>query len=169
MTGPTDGPPPVVDPPAPDLAAAAAAAATATAAVNAVNIAAAAADASVEFALTPAQAVRDLYDFKTVRDSKIYKMATDPLTTKHNGTIDTLRPMLDELHMRVKDFNWTSLIVINDDHNKPCNLILQNRALTMENIAASAVTYLGQQTRATRPFATLSTRISRMATHALHS
>ncbi|KAI2513030.1 hypothetical protein MHU86_1321 [Fragilaria crotonensis] len=64
--------------------------------------------AHVIFALTPAQAVPDLYDYGKAKDAKIYKAATDPttkyngkaatdpLTTKYNGIITTLRPMLDE-------------------------------------------------------------------------
>jgi hypothetical protein len=102
---------------------------------------------SVAFALTPAQAVRDLYDYNTTKDAKIYKMATDSLLTKHDGTISTLRPMLDELLLRVKDFNWTSLISILDDDGKPCNIILQNRALSIENIICAATPYLGTHTR----------------------
>jgi hypothetical protein len=101
----------------------------------------------VDFALTPAQAVRDLYDYNTTKDAKIYKMATDPLLTKHDGTIATLRPMLDQLLMRVKDFSWDTLVSIEDDDKKAFNVILQNRALTMNNVANSARTYLGTQTR----------------------
>jgi hypothetical protein len=98
---------------------------------------------TVAFASTSAQAVRDLYNDNTTKDVKIYKMATDPLLTKHDGTISTLRPMLDELLMRVKDFNWTSLIIVMDDDKKPCNVILQNRALTMDIVINSGITYLG--------------------------
>jgi hypothetical protein len=147
---PPVGPGPFTGPPPPAGAPPSAAAAAATAAAAVTAAAAAVPAEPFVFALTPAQAVRDLYNFTTTKDAKIYKMATDPLTTKHNGTIETLRPMLDELYMRVKDFNWTSLIVIEDDHKKPCDLILQNRALTIENILASASTYLGKQTRATQ-------------------
>ena len=96
--------------------------------------------APIVFALTPAQAVTDLYNYSKAKDAKIYKTATDSLTTKHDGTITTLRPMLDELLMRIKDYNWSSLIVIMDDDGKKCNLIVQNRALTMENVIASTAT-----------------------------
>ncbi|KAI2494580.1 hypothetical protein MHU86_19950 [Fragilaria crotonensis] len=99
------------------------------------------------FALTPAQAVADLYDYSKAKDAKIYKTATDSLNTKHDGTITTLRPMLDELLMRAKDYNWNSLIMIKDNEGKMCNIILQNRALTMENVMASTISYLGTQSR----------------------
>ena len=74
----------------------------------------------IVFALTPAQAVADLYDYSKAKDAKIYKTATDSLNTKHNGTIATLRPMLDELLMRAKDYNWNSLIMIKDNEAKMC-------------------------------------------------
>lgn len=100
------------------------------------------------FVLTPAQAVADLYDYSKAKDAKIYKTATDSLNTKHNGTIATLCPMLDELLMCAKDYSWNSLIMIKDNDGKMCNVILQNRALTMENVLASTATYLGMQSRA---------------------
>ncbi|KAI2497267.1 hypothetical protein MHU86_17231 [Fragilaria crotonensis] len=102
---------------------------------------------TIIFALTPAQAVADLYDYSKAKDAKIYKTATDSLNTKHDGTIATLRPMLDELLMRAKDYNWNSLIMIKDNEGKMCNIILQNRALTMENVMASTISYLGTQSR----------------------
>ena len=55
--------------------------------------------------------------------------------------------MLDELLLRVKDFNWTSLVNILDDEGKQCNIILQNRALSIENVIAAATPYLGTHTR----------------------
>ena len=99
------------------------------------------------FALTPAQAVTDLYDYSKAKDAKIYKTATDSLNTKHDGTIATLRPMLDELLMRAKDYNWNSLIMIKDNDDKTCNVILRNRTLTMVNGIASTASYLGLQSR----------------------
>ena len=42
------------------------------------------------FALNPSKAVADLYDFASVKDSKLYVTATASLTTKHDGTKKTL-------------------------------------------------------------------------------
>jgi hypothetical protein len=58
--------------------------------------------------------------------------------------------MLEELLMRAKDYKWNSLIMIKDNKGKMCNVILQNRALTMENVIASTTTYLGHQSRMAR-------------------
>jgi hypothetical protein len=44
---------------------------------------------AIEFALVPAQAICDLYDFKTTKDTTIYKVATDLLNAKGNKTAET--------------------------------------------------------------------------------
>lgn len=73
-------------------------------------------------------------------------MATDPFLTKHDGTIATLHLPLDKLIMCVKDFSWDALVTIEDNNKKIFKVILQNRALTMKNVADSARTYLGTLT-----------------------
>jgi hypothetical protein len=55
--------------------------------------------------------------------------------------------MLDELLTRGKAYNWGSLVMIKDNDGKLCNVIHQNRALTMENVIASTTDCLGVQSR----------------------
>jgi hypothetical protein len=99
------------------------------------------------FALNPAQAVTDLYDYSTTKDAKLYKSATDPLPTKHDGTVSTLRTMLDELQLRCKEFNWIPLITITDSNNIDRQLLINNRMLTLDDISKHALEYVGTNTR----------------------
>jgi hypothetical protein len=115
---------------------------------------------AIESAPIPAQAVRDLYNFRTIKDTKIYKMAANSLIIQHNGTVDTLRPMLDKLYMQGKELNWTSLITIPDNKGELCNLIIQNRALAMQDITAFAASYAAQQTSASKNADVTSTNIT---------
>ena len=66
--------------------------------------AAPAAAAPTVFALNPSKAVTNLYDYTTTKDAKLYASATAALTNKHEGTVATLRVILDELALRSNEF-----------------------------------------------------------------
>ena len=78
---------------------------------------------------------------------KLYVTATASLTTKHDGTVATLRIMLDELVLRANEYAWESLFEVKDSKEKMHNIITANRMLTIEDINAAATTYVGQSTR----------------------
>ena len=99
------------------------------------------------FALNPSKAVLDLYDFAGVKDSKLYVTATTALATKHDGTIATLRIMLDELTLRSNEHGWDSLLLIKDSKDKEHHLITANRMLTMEEITMTADAYVDKSNR----------------------
>ena len=78
------------------------------------------------FALNPSKAVTNLYDYTTTKDAKLYASATAALTTKHDGTVATLRIMLDELALRSNEFGWGGLLLIKDSDNIEHHLITGN-------------------------------------------
>ena len=99
------------------------------------------------FALNPSKAVTDLYDYTTTKDAKLYASATATLTTKHDGTVTTLRIMLDELALRANEFGWGGLLLIKDSDNVEHHLITGNRMLKMEDIIRATVGYVDRANR----------------------
>ena len=99
------------------------------------------------FALSPAHAVADIYDFSSSKNSKLYINATAPLRNKHDGTVDTLRPMLDDLLLRSSEFGWSVLLTIKDDDNVDRDLIEQSRMITLANIRTAAQAYINAESR----------------------
>jgi hypothetical protein len=99
------------------------------------------------FALSPAHAVADIYDFSSSKNSKLYINATAPLRNKHDGTVDTLCPMIDDLLLRSSEFGWSVLLTIKDDDNVNRDLIEQSRMITLTNIRTAAEAYINAESR----------------------
>ena len=101
-------------------------------------------------ALNPSKTVTNLYDYTTTKDAKLYASATTALTTKHDGTVNTLRIMLDKLALRSNEFGWGSLLLIKDSDNVEHYLITGNRMLKMEDIIRATAGYVNRTNRMAR-------------------
>jgi hypothetical protein len=100
------------------------------------------------FALSPAHTVEDIYDFSSSKKSKLYVNATAPLRNKHDGTVDTLRSMLNDLLLRSSKFGWSVLLTIKDDDDvNRRDLIEQSRMITLTNIRTAAQAYINAESR----------------------
>lgn len=74
--------------------------------------AAATAPPTATFALNPAHAITGIINFTDAAGIKLYKAAVSPLAILFDGTIKTLRPMLNLLDRRVSEYNASVLITI---------------------------------------------------------
>ena len=109
-----------------------------------------AAAAPTIFALNPPKAVTNLYDYTTTtKDAKLCASAAAALTTKHDGTVATLRVMLDELALRSNEFGWGALLLVKDFDNARMHdlVITSNRMIKMEDIIRASTGYINRTNR----------------------
>jgi hypothetical protein len=104
------------------------------------------------FALTSALANQNVIDLLTTQGRiKLYKAITTPLATKFNGSSRKLVLFMDELRHKADEFGWNdTLLSVSDQHpitptNR--NLLLHHRLITMANVRAHAMTYIGTHAR----------------------
>ena len=104
------------------------------------------------FALTPALAMPDVVDLSTSTGIKLYKKITEPLETPFDGTPSKLSSFLDNVSQRARDSGWNATIlrISNQSVVNPqvYHLVTHHRLLTIENVRANAMTYVGQPIRA---------------------
>ena len=111
---------------------------------------------AVPFALTPAQAITDIVDLTKTAGIKLHKAITAPLATLFDGSPHKLASFLKDVKQCATDCGWMApdglLIINNQDLINPhdYNLITHHRMLSLENVRAKALTYVGQQTRTTQ-------------------
>ena len=104
------------------------------------------------FALTPALAMPDVIDLSTSTGIKLYKKITEPLEILFDGTPAKLSSFLDSIAQRARDSGWdTTILRINNQsivNPQAFHLVTHHRLLTIENVRAHALTYIGQPVRA---------------------
>ena len=88
---------------------------------------------AVTFALNPAHAVTGMINYTESTGIKLYKAATYPLAILFDGTIKTLRPMLNLLERRVDEFNARHLVTIPVVPSTPAGAAATNRDLFTES------------------------------------
>jgi hypothetical protein len=107
--------------------------------------------APLAFALTPAMAQDGIINYKDPAGIKLHKAIIAPLATLYDGTPSKLMAFLDSIKQRASDSGWNRdlLNVSNQDPVTPVqlNLIVSHRMLTLANVRAHAITYIGQPTR----------------------
>ena len=102
------------------------------------------------FALTPALANGGFIDLSTTSGIKLQKSIVAPLTNLYDGKAAGLSMFMKDVKHRASRSGWNdNLLKISNQANPPVeyNLITSHRLLSMENIRAHALTYVGQQTR----------------------
>ena len=102
------------------------------------------------FALTPAQAQHDVIDLSSSTGIKLYKQIVSPLTVPFDGSPKKLVTFLSSVSDKATTSGWGALLTVNNQalvNPEDRNLISQHRMLTIENVRAKAMTYVGQQTR----------------------
>jgi hypothetical protein len=103
------------------------------------------------FALTPALATQDVIDYRTPQGAKLYKSITTPLDAKFDGSAQKLILFMDELRHKADQCGWNDLLLnVSDQHpitptNR--NLLIHHRLITIDNVRAHAITYIGTQSR----------------------
>ena len=111
---------------------------------------------AVPFALTAAQAITYIVDLTKTAGIKLHKAVTAPLATPFDGSPQKLAFFLEDVKQHVTDCGWMAadglLIINNQDPVNPhdYNLITHHCMLSLENVRAKALTYVGQQTRTTQ-------------------
>ena len=109
---------------------------------------------AVPFALMPAQAIKDVVDLTETAGIKLHKAVTTPLATLYDSSPQKLASFLENVKQHATDCGWMApnglLIINNQDPVNPhdYNLITYHCMLSLENVYAKALTYVGQQTRA---------------------
>ena len=110
----------------------------------------------VPFALTPAQAITDVIDLTKTAGIKLHKAVTTPLATPFDGSPQKLASFLEDVKQHATDCGWMAangLLIVNNQYPvnpRDYNLITHHRMLSLENVRAKALTYVGQQSRTTQ-------------------
>ena len=95
----------------------------------------------------------DIVDLTKTAGIKLHKAVTTPLMTPFDGSPQKLTSFLEDVKQRATDCGWMTtdglLIVNNQDLANPhdYNLITHHCMLSLQNVCAKALTYVGQQTR----------------------
>jgi hypothetical protein len=103
------------------------------------------------FALTPALANQNVIDLLSPQGIKLYKSITTPLANKFDGSSRKLVLFMDEIHHKADEYGWNTTLLSISDQNpvapRQRNLLLHHRLVTMENVRAHAMVYIGAHER----------------------
>ena len=102
------------------------------------------------FALTPALAQTGIINYADSSGIKLRKSIITPLTTLYDGSASKMATFLEDVKQRASASGWdTLLLTISNQAAPPVNyhLITSHRMLTIENVRAHALAYVGQQNR----------------------
>jgi hypothetical protein len=113
-------------------------------------VATAANQVAVTFALTPGVAnPNDPWDYTSNEGVKQYYQAISPLSPKFKGDARALKVVLSGLTSKAQQNGWDNLIMmIPDSAGNVQNLLKHYTSLTLANVRARALTYIGTPTRA---------------------
>lgn len=100
------------------------------------------------FALAPAFAIPDVFDFTNPAHSKLFNKGSSALNITHDGTTETLRPFLDAIKRRSLEYDCDNLLTVQDAAGiNTFSIIDESRLVPMEDIENAAGTYMNTQTR----------------------
>jgi prefoldin subunit 5 len=103
----------------------------------------------VAFALTPALANREVLDFNSPSDTKLFKAATEKLPIEFDCDSENLPLFLAQLRDRAAIYDWLALLLIPKNGNEETtkDLIESYGELTYEDVKRHANTYVNTETR----------------------
>ena len=122
------------------------------------------AEDAVAFARSPARVSEALLNYRIKDDRDIYNTATAPLELKFNGESGGLLLFLEMIRERADESNWTNIIMVPDSTGVARNLLAEYGRLTLENVRAFALTYVGQNGRKEQNSAQMFACLSRSLT-----
>jgi hypothetical protein len=109
------------------------------------------------------------WNFGTSDGEKIYRRATAPIDPIYDGAAKGLSLFLRAIGLRGKGLGWaTSIFSIPDSSATNRDLLTEHGLLTLANVTARAVTYVGQSTRADQSASLLATLIPSSITPELY-
>ncbi|CAB9521469.1 unknown protein [Seminavis robusta] len=111
---------------------------------------------AVPFAVTPAGAGNDAWDFTTSTGLKIFMASTAPLPVLYDGKEAGLRDFLRKILQRAQSYGWSSILMVADTAGNVKNITTQHGSLNLTNVQAHATTYLRAQQRQHQASACLS-------------
>ncbi|CAB9531199.1 hypothetical protein SEMRO_3320_G346710.1 [Seminavis robusta] len=101
----------------------------------------------VAFAINPAGAGNQPWDFTSATGLKIFIASTTPFKILYDGNQTGLRDFLRKIFQRAESYGWTTILMINNSQGVSKNITTQHGSLTVANVRAHAITYLRQQQR----------------------
>lgn len=101
------------------------------------------------FALTPALATNQVIDYSQPAGAKMFKAATEKLTTPFDGSSENLPLFLAQLRDRAVVYDWLPLLLIpkNGLEEDTKDLIESYGELTYKDVKDHAMTYINTETR----------------------
>ncbi|CAB9531011.1 hypothetical protein SEMRO_3187_G344890.1 [Seminavis robusta] len=99
------------------------------------------------FAVNPAGAGNNAWDFTSSTGIKIFIASTAPFTLPYDGNLPGLRDFLRKIWQRAESYGWTAILVVADASATPRNLTVQHGCLVLEDVQAHAIAYLRLQQR----------------------
>lgn len=104
---------------------------------------------TIPFALSPAYANGDkVIDGSTEMGKELIQEATAPLTTKFDGkSLCTLTLFLENIEHQAYSSNWNDILTIPDAQGVRNNLVHYYGLVSLANVRANALTYIGKSTR----------------------
>ncbi|CAB9508242.1 unknown protein [Seminavis robusta] len=97
---------------------------------------------AVPYAVTPAGAGNDAWDFTSSTGLKIFMASTAPLPVLYDGKEFGLRDFLRKILQRAESYGWTAIFMVPDGTGTVKNMTTQYGSLTLANVQAHAITYL---------------------------
>ena len=106
-----------------------------------------AAPAAPVFSLTPATLTNNQLDYSTAKDIKIYKAATDPMSTKFDCDPMNTQVFMATLTLHADTSNWSNIMTVPDSDGTDHNILKEHGQVTMDDCRAHAFTYVFLQDR----------------------
>ncbi|CAB9508480.1 unknown protein [Seminavis robusta] len=103
--------------------------------------------AAVPFAVTPAGAGNNAWDFTSPTGLRIFMASITPFPVKYDGKEHLLRDFLRQIYQRAESYGWIGILLITDDNGTVRNITNQHGCLSKDNVTNHAITYLRQQGR----------------------
>jgi hypothetical protein len=100
-----------------------------------------------QFAINPAGAGANPWDFMSGHGLKVYIAITDPFTPLYNGEQHLLNDLLRKIANRAESFSFFGILAILDDNGQVRQLTREHGCLTLINMQAAAIANLQAQGR----------------------
>ena len=101
----------------------------------------------VPFALAPSLIDNNPIDYSNAAGVKQYKTNSDCFSHKFDGEPKNLRLFLEQVSERARTANWTGIVTVLDDNAVARNLVTEYGMVSLANVRAHALLYIGQPLR----------------------
>jgi hypothetical protein len=103
--------------------------------------------AAPQFAINPAGAGADPWDFMSGHGLKVYIAITEPFTPLYNGEQALLNDFLRKIANRAESFGFSAILRIPDDNGRDRDITREHGGLTLLNIRTAGIANLQAQGR----------------------